>query len=141
MQDFKKLLVWQRSHELTLRIYEVTASYPRDEVFGLTSQTKRAASSIPANIAEGCGRGGGADFARFLQIAQGSASELQYHLLLAHDLGFIAETRYREVERQAEEIKRMLTALIQRVRPNTYRISDSEAIIYELTSEGFETEN
>ncbi|HXJ93219.1 MAG TPA: four helix bundle protein [Terriglobia bacterium] len=71
---------------MTLNIYKATRTFPRDELYGLTSQTRRAAASVAANIAEGCGRMGGAEFSRFLQIAMGSASELEFHLLLAHDL-------------------------------------------------------
>lgn len=83
MKDFKKLIVWKKAHEMTLNIYRTTKSFPKDEVYGLTSQLRRAASSIPANIAEGCGRNSDAELARFLQIAAGSASEVEYHLLLA----------------------------------------------------------
>ncbi|HLF77604.1 MAG TPA: four helix bundle protein, partial [Dehalococcoidia bacterium] len=94
MRDFRKLDVWDRAHKLTLSIYSVTGSYPRDEVYGLTSQTRRAASSIPANIAEGCGRESNADLARFLHIAFGSASELEYHLILARDLEYITQADF-----------------------------------------------
>ena len=94
MQDFKKMAVWQKSHALTLALYQATISFPRDEMYGLTSQLRRAGSSIPANIAEGCGRNGNAELARFLYIAMGSASELEYHLLLARDLGYLAEQTY-----------------------------------------------
>ena len=116
MQDFKKLTVWQESHALTLKVYGLCANFPASEMYGLTSQTKRAASSIPANIAEGCGRDGGADFARFLQIAQGSASELEYHLLLARDLGFIGGDLYDATLVDLIRIRKMLTNLIQKVR-------------------------
>ena len=75
MQDFKKLQVWQKSHDLTLRMYELTSRFPREEMYGLTNQIRRACASIPTNIAEGCGRGSSADFARFLHIAMGSANE------------------------------------------------------------------
>jgi four helix bundle protein len=119
VQDFRKLAVWQRAHSLTLKLYGFCATFPQEELFGLTSQLKRAAASVPANIAEGCGRGGGADFARFLQIAQGSASELEYHLLLARDLGFVKEPDYQSAITEVTEIRRMLTALTQRVRPIT----------------------
>jgi four helix bundle protein len=87
MRDFRKLMVWQKAHQLTLGIYELTANFPRDEVYGLTSQVRRAAASIPANVAEGCGRDGDTELARFLRIAMGSANELEYHLILARDLG------------------------------------------------------
>ena len=83
MQDFKKLQVWAKSHDLTLRMCELTSQFPREEIYGLTSQIRRACASIPTNIAEGCGRKSSADFARFLQIAMGSASETEYLILLA----------------------------------------------------------
>jgi len=79
MQDFKKLEVWRKAHELTLDVYRATESFPRTEVYGLTTQLRRSCSSIPANIAEGCGRGTNGDLGRFLRIAAGSASELEYH--------------------------------------------------------------
>jgi four helix bundle protein len=89
VRDFHELKVWQKAHQLTLAIYHVTATLPREELYGLTSQIRRSCSSIPANLAEGCGRSGDADFARFCTIAMGSASELEYHLLLAKDLKLI----------------------------------------------------
>ena len=87
MQDFKKLQVWQRSHDLTLRIYELTSRFPREEMYGLTNQIRRACASIPTNIAEGCGRGSPADFGRLLHIAMGSVNETEYLILLARDPG------------------------------------------------------
>lgn len=89
MKNFKELKIWQKSHQLVLEIYKVTAMFPQQELYGITSQIRKAAASIPANIAEGCGRNTEPDFARFLQIAMGSASELEYHLLLAYDLSII----------------------------------------------------
>ena len=86
MQDFRDLKVWQKSHQLTLEVYRSTATFPREELYGLTSQIRRASSSIPANIAEGCGRNSPNELRRFLEIAMGAASELEYHLLLARDL-------------------------------------------------------
>jgi four helix bundle protein len=94
MQDFRKLKVWKQSHELTLDIYKLTVNFPQCELYGLTSQIRRASASIPANIAEGCCRGSDLDFARFLHISMGSASELDYHLLLAHDLNYLQESAY-----------------------------------------------
>src|ERR1700742_2533527 len=114
MKDFRELKVWQKAHGLTLLIYKVTATYPREEVYGLTSQTRRACASIPANIAEGCGRRGDAEFARFLQIAMGSASELEYHLLLAHDLSFISNAHYERLSADVIEVKRMLASFLQK---------------------------
>jgi four helix bundle protein len=115
VQDFKKLAVWVKSHALTLGIYELTATFPRDERYALTSQIKRSASSIPANIAEGCGRDGPAELRRFLQIAVGSASETEYHLLLARDLHFLSVADYERMLDSTLEIKRMLSGLIRRL--------------------------
>ena len=114
--NFKSLKVWQKSHELTLAIYKATANFPKDELYGLTSQIRRACASVPANIAEGCGRTGKAELARFLQVAMGSASELEYHLLLAHDLGLLRDGEYKLLENQAVELKRMLSSFISKLR-------------------------
>ena len=89
MKDFRELKVWRKAHELTLAVYQITASFPREELYGLTAQLRRASSSIAANLAEGCGRNGDAELARFCSMAMGSASELEYHLLLARDLKLI----------------------------------------------------
>lgn len=119
MQDFRKLNVWEKAHRLTLRIYGLTGGFPRAEMFGLTSQMRRSSSSVPTNIAEGCGRGTNADLARFLQMAMGSASELEYQLLLARDLSYLPAEAYPGFEADVLEVKRMLAALIGRVRPAT----------------------
>jgi four helix bundle protein len=116
MKDFKDLMVWQKSHQLTLAVYRATMGYPKHELFGLTSQTRRCSVSIPANIAEGCGRGSDADFARFLQIAMGSSSELEYHLFLAKDLGFLNEAVYAGLNLEVTAVKRMLTALLKKLK-------------------------
>jgi len=115
VKDFRDLHVWQKAHQLTLAVYRHTASLPREELYGLTTQLRRSASSIAANLAEGCGRNGDAELARFCSIAMGSASELEYHLLLARDLKLLNATDYTELEQQATEVKRMLTGLIQRL--------------------------
>jgi len=115
MRSFKDLKVWQKGHELTLSIYRATKSFPRDEMYGLTSQLRRAAASIPANIAEGCVRGSGPDFRRFLQVALGSASEVEYHVLLSHELGYLDRNQYESLSGNATELKRMLTSFIQKV--------------------------
>ena len=116
MQSFRQLRVWQKAHELTVEIYRVTARFPREETYALTSQIKRAAASIGANIAEGCGRGSDADFSRFLMMAMGSASELEYHLLLARDLKYLNDSDYGRLTELVIEIKRMLTSLIQKLK-------------------------
>jgi four helix bundle protein len=116
MRDFREIKVWQKAHALTMQIYKATAAFPREEIYGLTSQMRRSASSIPTNIAEGCGRGSNADLARFLQIGLGSASELEYQILLAHDLAFLPTPVYDSLQRGVVEVKRMLTPLIQKVR-------------------------
>lgn len=115
MKNFRELKVWEKSHQLTLDVYRVTRRFPKEELYGLTSQLRRAVASIAANIAEGCGRGGEAEFARFLQIAAGSASEVEYHLLLATDLELIPRTEYEKLNSQIVEVKRMLASLIQKV--------------------------
>src|SRR5262245_1435785 len=94
MRDFREFKVWHKAHGLTLEIYRNTATFPREELYGLTSQLRRASSSIPANIAEGCGRWGNSEFGRFLQIGMGSASELEYHILLARDLTYLPKVIY-----------------------------------------------
>ena len=115
MKDFRQLVVWQKAHQLTLAIYQLTTAFPREEVYGLTAQMRGAARSIPTNLAEGCGRDGDAELARFCGIAKGSASELEYHLLLAHDLKLILPKDYGRLTEQTTEIKRMLMALIQKL--------------------------
>ena len=119
MKDFRELRVWQKAHELALAVYQITVSLPREELFGLTSQIRRACSSIPANLAEGCGRSGDAELARFCSIAMGSASELEYHLLLARDLKLIRAKDYQELATSTVEVKRMLTALIQKLKSDS----------------------
>jgi four helix bundle protein len=118
MSDYKKLKVWEKAHQLTLDVYRVTANFPKEEVYGLTSQIKRAAASIPANIAEGSGRGSNTELIRFLRIATGSAYELEYHILLASDLQFLNAASQEQLTDQVSEIKRMLTGLIQHLENN-----------------------
>ncbi len=116
MKDFQSLKVWRKSHQLTLEVYKLTRSFPKDELYGLTSQLRRSAASVGANIAEGCGRGGDAEFARFLQIAMGSASETEYHLLLAHDLNFVSPDDFEKYRSHVIEIKKMLASFINRIK-------------------------
>jgi len=119
MKAFRDLKVWEKSHRLALQVYKATRKFPPEELYGLTSQIRRAASSIAANIAEGCGRGGDAEFKRFLQMAMGSASELDYHLLLARDLKFLSAAAYDELLIAVSEVKRMLAAFIVRLRADS----------------------
>lgn len=115
MQDFKKLMVWEKSHDLTMGIYNLTSRFPREEIYGLTSQIRRACASIPTNIAEGCGRKSSAEFARFLQIAIGSASETEYLILLAHDLKYLSSDQYNQLEGIIISVKKMLITLLKRL--------------------------
>jgi len=116
MQDFRRLRVWQKAHELTLAVYQITRSFPSDEVYGLTSQLRRSSSSIAANLAEGCGRNGPGELTRYRSIAMGSASETEYRLLLARDLKILPPSRYEDLSQRTIEVKRMLAVLMQKVR-------------------------
>jgi four helix bundle protein len=115
MKDFRSLRVWQKANQLTLMAYRHTAGLPREERYGLTSQIRRCAGSVAANIAEGCGKRGNAEFQRFLNISSGSASELEYHVLLARDLKFLAEADYNKLHGEVVDVKRMLAALVRRI--------------------------
>ena len=116
MKDFRNLKVWEKSHKLVLSIYELTNYFPKSELYGLTSQIRRAAVSIPTNISEGCGKYGGKDFARFLQISMGSASELEYLIFLSNELKLIDTSNFTELNSNIVEIKKMLTSLIKKLR-------------------------
>ena len=113
MKDFRTLNVWQKSHKLAVMIYQETKKFPKEEVYGITSQIRRAIVSIPTNLAEGCGRGSDRDFAKFAQIAFGSANESEYLILLSNELGFIDRADSDELTEKVTEIKRMLTSLIK----------------------------
>jgi four helix bundle protein len=115
LKDFRTLQVWQKAHELTLACYLSTRQFPREEMYGLTSQLRRCSASIAANIAEGYGRYGDPEFHRFLQIAMGSTSELDYHILLSRDLGYLAADRYEQLSSEVMELKRMLVSLTRKV--------------------------
>ncbi len=115
MKDFRDLKVWEKAHDLALACYSMTAAFPKREIFGIVAQIRRAGTSIAANIAEGCGRGGNAEFQRFLQMAMGSASELEYHILLSRDLHFLDEESHDRMQLQVVEVKRMLAGLIRKV--------------------------
>lgn len=115
MQDYRKLMVWQKAHELVLALYAASRAFPDDERYGLTSQIRRAAASIPMNIAEGSGRDTGPDFRRFVYVAMGSANEVEYQLLLARDLSYVQRPVYDRLHGDLNEVKRMLTGLIQSI--------------------------
>ncbi len=116
MQSFRNLKVWEKAHNLTLDVYKTSRSFPREELYGLTSQMRRSSASIGANIAEGCCRKGDHELGRFLQMAMGSASELEYHLLLASDLDLLKTHDYQRLVDEATEVKRMLTSLIHKLK-------------------------
>jgi four helix bundle protein len=117
MRNYEDLRVWRKAHTLTLEIYRNTRSFPIEERFGLTSQIRRSASSVGANIAEGCGRRSDAEMARFVQIAMGSGAELSYHLRLAHDLQFISKPVFERLRSDLSQVMRMLSSLSQKLRP------------------------
>ena len=115
-RDFRKVKAWERAHALTLQVYRATSSFPGDERFGLVSQMRRACASIPTNVAEGCGRSTNNELARFIDIATGSASEVEYQLLLAKDLGYLSEDQYKNLSTEVSEIRRMLLAFNKSLR-------------------------
>lgn len=120
MRNYRDLEVWNKAHALTLYLYKIARAFPRDEVYGLTSQLRRAAASIGANLAEGCGRQTDNEMARFLKITLGSASELDYHLLLSRDLGWLKGEDYEYAEKELTRIRKMLRSFlvaIERVQP------------------------
>jgi len=110
-----KLIVWQKSHELVLKIYKITKQFPKDEMFGLTSQIRRAATSIPSNIVEGKARGSNNDYRRFLLISRGSLEELKYQILLAKDLNYMDEITYKELFALSDKVGKLLGGLIKKL--------------------------
>ncbi len=116
MQNYKELKVWEKTHQFTLKVYEVTKEFPREEIYGVTSQMRRAASSMPANIAEGCGKFTQLDLAKFLNIALGSANESEYFVLLSKDLSYMSIDNFNILNKLINEIKAMLISLINKVR-------------------------
>ena len=127
MKDFKELKVWQKAYKLSLAIYDTSRTFPREEIYGLTSQLRRSAVSIGANIAEGCGRRSDGELVRFLQIARGSASEVEHHLLLARDLKFLAPNAHQVLEKQLEEVQRMLTSLVSSIQEGSRKTAASRS--------------
>jgi four helix bundle protein len=116
MKDFRDLKVWERAHQITLSVYRSTRNFPKQETYGMVSQLRRCSSSVAANIAEGCGRAGNADFGRFLTMAMGSASELEYFLLLARDLEYMSREHYDALLKSVTEMRRMLNRLLSKVQ-------------------------
>ncbi|MBW3544347.1 MAG: four helix bundle protein [Bacteroidetes bacterium] len=116
MRNFLELAVWQKSHLLTLKIYKISQSFPKEELFGLTSQIRRAATSIPTNIAEGSGRDSNAEMKRYLIISSGSCSEVEYQTILSKDLGYISELVYVDLIADVQTIRKMLFAFINRLK-------------------------
>jgi four helix bundle protein len=115
MQDFKKIEVWKKAHELVKLVYRATSSFPASELYGITSQIRRAVVSVPTNIAEGCGKSSNPDFSRYLQISFGSACEVEYLLLLSFELNYLDETIYKNLSFQLEEVKKMLSGFIKKL--------------------------
>ena len=116
MKDFRDLKVWNGAHAVTLAIYECTRDFPREETYGITSQLRRCSASVAANIAEGCGRPGNSEFGRYLGMAMGSASELEYFLLLARDLHYLSQEKYQFIVGDVVEVRRMLNGLLSKVQ-------------------------
>jgi len=116
MQNYQELIVWQKAHALVLRLYDMASRMPKEEVFGLTNQIKRSVVSIPANIAEGCGKYSNKGFANFLQVSLGSTNETEYYLLLIKDLKYIKQEEYINLWENINQIKAMLISLIEKVR-------------------------
>ena len=115
MKDFRELQVWHKAHKLALEVYKVSAAFPKEEIYGLTSQVRRAAVSIATNIAEGCGRGSKNELKQFLQISMGSASEVEYQILLSHELGYMVSTAFGKLDSGIQEVKKMLSSYIVKI--------------------------
>ena len=119
MRDFRKLEIWKRSHKAVLHLYGVTKDFPTEEKYGITNQIRRAGVSIPSNIAEGCGHESKKEFARYLQMAAASTSELQYQLILAYDLGYLQEDQYAELASIIGDLKKMIFVYTKRIRADS----------------------
>jgi four helix bundle protein len=122
MQDFRNLKVWDRSHQLVLNVYRITRKFPKEEIYGLTSQVRRAAVSIPSNIAEGCGRYGDQEFSRFIQIAIASSNEVDYQLLLAKELAYISDSDYNVLEAEVNQVRQMLISLNKTLKKQAIKL-------------------
>ena len=119
VRDFRGLKVWEKAHQLTLAVYQGTRAFPNEERYGLTRDLRRSAASVPTNIAEGCGRDSERELHRFMSIAAGSASEAEYQLLLARDLGYLTSDAYQGLHSRVTEVKRMLTGFMQRLKADS----------------------
>jgi four helix bundle protein len=117
MQDYRELKVWEKAHQTTLDLYKVTQRFPRSELYGLTSQIRRSSSSIPSNIAEGSVQESDLQYRRYLQVALGSAAELDYQILLAHELEYMDAATYTKLQNEIDQIKKMLTSFIRKLAP------------------------
>ncbi len=115
MKDFRSLKVWEKAHQLTLLIYRASNDFPKEEKYALTSQLRRSAASVPTNLAEGCGRGSDRELSRFVQVAMGSASEVEYLLLLCHELGYLHNEVHQQLAELTTEVKRMLASLLRKL--------------------------
>ncbi len=115
MLDYRKLKVWQKAHEFALEIYKISSAFPQNEIYGLVSQMKRAAVSIPSNISEGCGRLGNGELKQFLSVSMGSANEIEYQLFLACDLGYVSQNDYKRLNSDIKEIRKMLGGYIKKI--------------------------
>jgi four helix bundle protein len=137
LKDFKELKVWQKAYTLSFAVYEAARAFPREEIYGLTSQLRRSAVSVGANIAEGCGRRSDGELVRFLQIARGSASEMEHHLLLARDLKFLSAGAHQDLEKRLQEVQRMLAALVSSIQEkNGSRLERAEVTKRALGASG-----
>lgn len=121
MKNYKDLIVWQKAHALVLLVYKATKNFPVEERYNLTSQTRRAATSIPTNIAEGCGKFTQRDFAKYLQDAQGSSQEVEYLAFLSYALGYLDSDSYNELNSDVNEVKAMLISLIKKIRKDNVK--------------------
>jgi four helix bundle protein len=116
MRDFRQIQAWEKAHRVTLRIYALTRNFPKEETYGLVAQMRRSAASIPTNIAEGCGRNSGRELARFSEIAMGSATELEYQVILAQDLGYLRDPLNSTTLKEVIEVQKMLGTFIRKIR-------------------------
>jgi len=135
MKDFREMPVWHKGHKLALEIYKLTAKFPKEEIYGLSSQIRRAAVSIPTNIAEGCGRGSAKELKQFLTISMGSASEVEYQILLSYELRYMDRKTYDNLNSDIQEIKKMLSSYIVKVRNQKSELSSQKLVLRNLNAD------